>query len=478
MRLNNLSYLVKVPLALCLVSIGSAIGVFIATYYLLVSYVQSESLTRVQQIAGTIAASAKGAIARDEIWDVYKQILAASEVDTGTEIIVLNNQKQILVASDPMKFPVMSSLSILPSSLRKLVLNTDQKERSSGLFSVSNERSNDVYGSAAAVYSEDSGRLGTVLVLSRQDATLPKVRDLLWRMLILTAIAMAVIVPLGWQLGRKIVSPLNRLRMGMANIGERQAALIDPHADIGSDEIGQLHREFVTMFHELENKEQLEQQIQSAERMALAGKLASSVAHEINNPLGGMLNAVSNLRMHGYDDPFVEKTISLIERGLRQIQDSMSALMAQARREHTPLTLKDFNDLQLLTEPQARARNISVYWTITCPENELGIRAVPIRQIVLNLVLNAIKAAERQVTVLIVSDRASLHIHVTNDGQSISSQREFAVPTQDAYGRTGLGLWVCFQLTKQLNGSLEIAPIPGDGGTLAIFEAPLENLYA
>jgi len=152
--------------------------------------------------------------------------------------------------------------------------------------------------------------------------------------------------------------------------------------------------------------------------------------------------------------------------------------MAQARREHTPLTLKDFNDLQLLTEPQARERNISVYWTITSPESELGIRAVPIRQIVLNLVLNAIKAAERQVTVLIVSDPVSLNIHVTNDGQSISAQREFVVPTQDETGRTGLGLWVCFQLTKQLNGSLDIAPIPGDGGTVAVFEAPLENLYA
>jgi len=97
---------------------------------------------------------------------------------------------------------------------------------------------------------------------------------------------------------------------------------------------------------------------------------------------------------------------------------------------------------------------------------------------VLNLVLNAIKAAERQVTVLIVSDPVSLNIHVTNDGQSISAQREFVVPTQDETGRTGLGLWVCFQLTKQLNGSLDIAPIPGDGGTVAVFEAPLENLYA
>jgi len=314
-----------------------------------------------------------------------------------------------------------------------------------------------------------------VVVYSRQDATLPKLRDLLLRVLGYGMLALALIIPFGWWLGRRLVRPLNHLRTAMATIEETDS-MIDTSMkvdQVGTDEISQLTRQFISMHAELHRARDLEMQMQIAERMAMAGKLASSLAHEVNNPLGGMLNAISNLRLKGISDPYVEKTANLLERGLQQIQDSISALMSQARREHTILTWNDFDDLQTLSEPIASKRDIDVVWQIVDDQRELGLRSVPVRQIVLNLVLNAINAALVRVEVQVKVVGQALHVRVKNDGGPFTAIEDTA-PTPDQYGRIGLGLWVCFRLTRQMGGTLTIEPTINGRGTVATFIAPLE----
>ncbi len=475
MRLNRLSYLIKVPFALCIVSIASALGIFLVTYYLLASYIGLESMTRVQQIASTLATSARGAIAREEIWDIYQQISAAVAQDPSTDIVVISKDNLPLVASNPIKYPVLGSRDHLPSSLLLLSEQARREGQSHRIFSLDGVTDEMVYGAATMAVSEDGDPLGTVVVYSRQDATLPKLRDLLLRVLGYGTLALALVILFGWWLGRRLVKPLNQLRTAMARIEETDF-MTSTSMEIntgGTDEISQLTRQFISMNAELHRARDLEAQMQTAERMAMAGKLASSLAHEVNNPLGGMLNAISNLRLRGISDPFVEKTANLLERGLQQIQESISALMSQARKEHTILTWKDFEDLQTLSEPIASKRDIDVVWRVLDNQKELGLRSVPVRQIVLNLVLNAINAALVRVEVQVKVVGQALHVQVKNDGGPFSAFED-AAPTPDQHGRIGLGLWVCFRLTRQMEGSLTIEPTINGRGTVATFIAPLE----
>lgn len=121
MKLANFSYLIKVPLALSLVSFASAVGVFAVTYYLLSSYVSVELMTRMQQISNSVAQSSKLAIQRDEIWDLHQQIQSVVKADTGTMILILNPNGQVIVASDTQAYPVMTDASRVPESVKELV---------------------------------------------------------------------------------------------------------------------------------------------------------------------------------------------------------------------------------------------------------------------------------------------------------------------------------------------------------------------
>lgn len=478
MTLSRLSYLIKVPLALCIVSFASAMGVFLVTYYLLASYVSAETMTRMQQISNSLARSARDSILRDELWDLHQQIQYIIRADTGTHILILTAKGQPLVTSDSIKYPVMSAPDTIPQPIRQLSNQTLAEQSGKAQFELTRGAGDVVFAAATAVLSEDGDSLGSVIVYSDQDAVLPKFRVLLGKVISYGGLALAVVIPLGWWLGRKLVQPLNTLKGSMQSLPGQSNDLDKRLISIstGTDEISQLAAQFISMHNELLRSRDLEDQIQAAERMALTGRIASALAHEVNNPLGGMMNALSNLRLKGISDPFVDKTANLLDRGLKQIAESIAALMSQARKEHTLLNHSDINDLQTLSSPVAHSRDISVIWNIAIGLDDLPIRAVPVRQILLNLVLNAINAATFQVLVSVRIDQNQLACIVTNDGPAFTAVFE-PVPAPDPKGRTGLGLWVSFRLTDQLGGTLRIAPSTDAIGTIAELNLPLGEMH-
>src|SRR3546814_3123447 len=119
--------------------------------------------------------------------------------------------------------------------------------------------------------------------------------------------------------------------------------------------MGVLNQQFSSMLNELEAKEALEREMVAAERLAAVGKVAAGVAHEINNPLGGMINALDTLQTHGTPDKLTTKTVELVRRGLNQIRHTVGALLVAARLDASQMSPADWEDLRTLIEPAIRS---------------------------------------------------------------------------------------------------------------------------
>ena len=171
-----------------------------------------------------------------------------------------------------------------------------------------------------------------------------------------------------------------------------------------------------------------------------------------------------------------EKTLSLLERGLKQIGDSVSALLVEARPESRALTPQDIDDVHTLVKPDAQKRAIRLHWSNNL-QGAFTLPSTPVRQVLINLSLNAVQAAPDGGTVTcgIDQEQDCLHIRVDNEGADIPSEqlnRLFEPFVHHNPSGSGLGLWVTYQIVQQLHG--DIAVKSAKGHTRFSVRLPLE----
>jgi signal transduction histidine kinase len=272
-----------------------------------------------------------------------------------------------------------------------------------------------------------------------------------------------------------MASPVALLTERMADLGQKLPAPLPDRIYPHTDELGRLFKVYDQVQRELADKAALEKQVVKTNRLAALGRLTAGMAHEINNPLGGLLTAVDTLKRHGQLDPVQAKVVPLLERGLTQIQDIVAALLVEARTKGRPLTRQDVDDVHTLLAQEAKKRGVLWEWNNGLAET-VDLSATLVRQILMNLLLNAVQAAGEngQVTSTITNSAGHVSIEVGNSGVSIPPElmehlfEPFSGQKEDSHG---LGLWITYQIVQQLHGRIDAAS--QEGWTEFIVDLPL-----
>lgn len=231
-------------------------------------------------------------------------------------------------------------------------------------------------------------------------------------------------------------------------------------------------------------RKRLEQQLLHSERLASMGTLASSLAHEINNPLSVILGYTQDLLTETPAGDPRAQSLKIMEEEAIRCGRVLQRLLNFARAhppEMAPADLgKVLQTVAALIKPQAKKTSVELRVKVPKALPALLGDAHQLEQLFLNLVLNALQAMPEggKLSLHAEHDAKVLRAVVTDTGSGIAAAdlpRVFdPFFSRKGEAGTGLGLAICQRIVAAHRGTLRLESEPGRG-TRAVAEFPVES---
>jgi signal transduction histidine kinase len=281
-------------------------------------------------------------------------------------------------------------------------------------------------------------------------------------------------------LSRRFISPITQLANTM---DKARGDYLDVRVEVrGHDELAILGERFNSMIDRIrlanEELKKTHEKLVQSEKLASMGILAAGVAHEINNPLGGLFNCLQMLKQNGDDPAFRTKYMELIREGLDRIESTVSRLLWMARKaEHAPadINIKDVvESVHSFVEYRLRKGRIS--FASDLPDDlHIIIDLHDFQQLLLNLFINAIQAMKDGGLLAVKGyrDDSSVKIEVKDSGCGIPQENIGKIfdpffTTKPTGEGTGLGLWLSYEIMRSYRGDISIESREGEGSRFVL----------
>jgi len=307
-------------------------------------------------------------------------------------------------------------------------------------------------------------------------------RDLLERVLLIALGLLVLMALVGRFWARRIVRPVERLSEASRSIGQGR---FDIQVDVDShDEIGALAGSFNQMATELKTREEKLEQAQAqllhSEKMAAFGQLGAGIAHEVKNPLAGILGCAQLSLMELEEGTPLHKNLEIIEKETGRCRTIIDNLMKFARQEKAlfePIGINEVvDDVCTIVNHQLETHQVKIIKELDAQLPTIQGNPNQLQQVLMNLMMNAQQAMDGQPGTVTVRTRRTgqeIEIVVRDDGPGIPEeiQRKLFEPfftTKPTGQGTGLGLSVSFGIIQDHHGEISVESEVGQGTDFVI----------
>ncbi|MEO1640868.1 MAG: HAMP domain-containing sensor histidine kinase [Pseudomonadota bacterium] len=387
-----------------------------------------------------------------DVWEVYDALDRAQKANAGARILftaVADDSGRVLASTDPSRAPIDMEIE--------------------SLFDDAVPVQNVIAGDSGSIVRireplHVQGReVGAVLTELDVSDLVAQRRNTSLALLAANTLATLVLGLAGYWIVARLLKPVELLTSHMGALGGTPHPISDRDIPKSDSTLKQLLHKFNDMVGAIEARTEVDKRLAERERFVSLGRLSSSLAHEVNNPLGGLLNATDTLRTYPDRPEVVRDAADILDRGLNHLRDVAQAILDENRRDRSerPLEQADFDDLKLLFEPEIKRLSQSLDWHINGSDADFKAwPSAPIRQISLNLLLNASAAAGQGGNVALVVDIGSdtFSLIVTDDGPGLSRQAEDRLlSTTPLEPGGGVGLRLVRDLVAELGGEIAVS---------------------
>ncbi|NMH71612.1 sporulation kinase [Bacillus sp. RO2] len=232
----------------------------------------------------------------------------------------------------------------------------------------------------------------------------------------------------------------------------------------------------IMIIENLNMQMQLQHELQRSEKLKVVSELAASVAHEVRNPMTstrGFLQLMSqDDNLNSSQKRYIDISIEELDRAQTIIQDYLSLAKPNKQGMDRVNVSQELENVVQLMSTYTAINNTTIRHEI---EAELYIKANKdeMKQVLINLIKNAIEAIDKDgtVTVKASSNRGTILIEIIDDGVGMTLQQvdRLGTPFYSTKDKgTGIGLTISFQIIELLQGKIEVQSEVGKGTTFTI----------
>jgi two-component system NtrC family sensor kinase len=341
----------------------------------------------------------------------------------------------------------------------------------------------DCYNAACHVHPHDQKVLGVLdisLSLTATDKRIREIRGTTILLMVITILTVSAIIVLFVQ--RAVYRPVRELVEGTTKVAAGDFDHTIPSRS--EDEIGRLAKSFNIMTQRLK---EIQYQLLQSEKLASIGKLSATIAHEINNPLNGILTYTKLIERKLADGTFKEEEIpkfrsylAIMERETERCSAIVRNLLDFARQRE-PSLKPDVDINEVVDEAFSLLANQVALQEITVEKrygqlSPLMADPMQLRQAFLNIILNSCEAMHNggMLTVTTASSnkyKKAVRVEIADNGVGIGEKELSKIfdPffTSKEKG-TGLGLSVVYGIINSHHGTIEVKSKMGEGTTIII----------
>lgn len=308
-------------------------------------------------------------------------------------------------------------------------------------------------------------------------------RELLSDLKVVALLLFAVAAIASLVFARRLSKPLEELTEAAEKVGQGQFEV--SVESTSGDEIGTLSRSFNRMTDELRERDAklagANAALVQSEKLAAFGQLGAGIAHEVKNPLAGILgHAQLTLRKLDEDSP-VKKNLKVIETETRRCTEIISNLLQFARQESGKMEPTDVNVVVeaalRIVDHQLGVNNVRISKELAADLPSCQANANQLQQAIMNFAINAQQAMGSDGGSLVVrtrrGDAGAVIIEVEDDGPGVPEDVRGKIfepffSTKPAGQGTGLGLSVTYGIIKDHGGEVWVEDAPGGGARFVV----------
>jgi two-component system NtrC family sensor kinase len=339
---------------------------------------------------------------------------------------------------------------------------------------------------AEPIRNSDFENIGMLQVARLEQKYLDINQQIVIAFVTITIIGALLAILFAYFISKRISLPLKQLVSASRNVAQGN---LDARVDINSmsnDELGEMGDAFNAMTYALEERDEklrelTQSRIRRSERLALIGKLSADIAHELNNPLQGIVTYSHLILEHMPEEHPDIRFVEVIVTQANRCREIIRGLLDFARQREPDRSPNDINtvlqDTVTLLENQALFHNIQIEMALD-PELPLAvIDPSQMERVFMNMIINAAEAMEGQGNLTLTTEfdpiEEQIIIFVSDTGYGINEadMRRIFDPfftTKEVGQGTGLGLALSYGIIREHEGSISVESEVGKGTTFIV----------